>query len=283
MIYGFALSYNHPRDQKYLDTSLRLARKFIANLDADGVPVWVFKLSPGEFPLRDSSAASNAVCGLQEFYGFRIAKKARRCLHSGMTPNESDPKSGDINPSESEAKERINNSVAVTVAVLAAFMAITKVTDDNVCQAMERAKADEVNAWSYYQSKSIKQNLAELGRAQLAGLARTTSGDARVQIESQVTRYDAEIARYETEKAEIKAKAEQHGNSYAALNFRDDQFDLSDATLSIALGTLAVTALTGKRWLLVASWSVGGFGALLGVAGLARLGIHAGWLVKLLS
>jgi len=186
-----------------------------------------------------------------------------------------------MEPNESDAKERINNHVAVTVAILAAFMAITKVTDDNVCQAMEKEKANEVNAWSYYQSKSIKQNLAEVGRAQLA--AQTAPGNTREHVEAQVAKYDKEIARYESDKAEIYAKAKGHEKNYDALNFRDDQFDLSDATLSIALGMLAVTALTGKMWLLTTSWVIGGFGALLGMAGLLRLGIHFEWLVKLLS
>jgi unsaturated chondroitin disaccharide hydrolase len=75
-IYGFALSHSYTRDQKYLDTSLRLARKFIANLDADGVPVWDFKLSTGEVPLRDSSAASIAVCGFQELQRHGAADEA---------------------------------------------------------------------------------------------------------------------------------------------------------------------------------------------------------------
>jgi hypothetical protein len=188
-----------------------------------------------------------------------------------------------MEPNSSDAKERINNYVAVTVALLAVFMAVTKVKDDNICQAMVKAKSEEVNTWSYYQSKSVKQNLAELGRAQLTGLACTATGDAQTQIKGQITRYDSEIARYESEKAEIKQKAEKLEKEYNALNFRDDQFDLSDATLSISLGILAVTALTGKRSLLITSWAVGGFGALLGIAGLIGLSLHPDWIIKLLS
>jgi unsaturated chondroitin disaccharide hydrolase len=65
-IYGFALSYRYTRDQKYLDTSLRLARKFNQLLDGDPIPVWDFKLEKGDPALRDSSAAAVAVCGYQE-------------------------------------------------------------------------------------------------------------------------------------------------------------------------------------------------------------------------
>jgi unsaturated chondroitin disaccharide hydrolase len=38
-IYGFAMSYRYTGDTKYLDASLRLARKFIAQLDAEVVPI----------------------------------------------------------------------------------------------------------------------------------------------------------------------------------------------------------------------------------------------------
>ena len=185
---------------------------------------------------------------------------------------------------ESTLKDRINNAVAITVALLAAFMAVTKVKDDNICQAMVKEKSEEVNTWAFYQSKSVKQNLAELGRAQLTGFRLTTpEGETRTQIEAMVARYDTDIARYETEKVQIKKDAEQHGKNYDALNFRDDQFDLSDAILSIALAMLAVTALTGKRALLIWSWVVGGCGALLGIAGLVGMSLHPDWLIKLLS
>jgi unsaturated chondroitin disaccharide hydrolase len=65
-VYGFALSYGYTRNPKYLETSLRLARKFIADLDREIVPLWDFRLPKGAKPIRDASAASVAICGLQE-------------------------------------------------------------------------------------------------------------------------------------------------------------------------------------------------------------------------
>lgn len=65
-IYGFALAYRHTRNAAYLDTSARLANKFIGLLDAELVPLWDFRLPAGARQLRDSSAAAIAVCGLDE-------------------------------------------------------------------------------------------------------------------------------------------------------------------------------------------------------------------------
>ncbi len=72
-IYGFALSYRHTRVQKYLDASLRLARKFITQLDAEVAPVWDFRLPANAAPVRDTSAAAVAVCGLQELSKHHVA------------------------------------------------------------------------------------------------------------------------------------------------------------------------------------------------------------------
>jgi unsaturated chondroitin disaccharide hydrolase len=72
-IYGFALSYGYTRDQKYLDASLRLARKFNSQLNGEPIPVWDFRVPAGEPPLRDSSAAAVAVCGFQELEKHGVA------------------------------------------------------------------------------------------------------------------------------------------------------------------------------------------------------------------
>ena len=47
--------------------------------------------------------------------------------------------------------KRLSDLVAVTVVVLSVFMAISKTKDDNINQAMQKAKADAVNAWAEYQ------------------------------------------------------------------------------------------------------------------------------------
>jgi unsaturated chondroitin disaccharide hydrolase len=65
-IYGFALSYRYTGDKRYLEMSLRLARKFNQLLNGDDIPVWDFKLPAGEAQLRDTSAAAVVVCAYQE-------------------------------------------------------------------------------------------------------------------------------------------------------------------------------------------------------------------------
>lgn len=181
-----------------------------------------------------------------------------------------------------EAVSRLNNWVAVSVAVISVFLAVTKIKDDNIVQAMMLAKNNAVDTWAEYQSKRIKHHLSELGLNETEVL-RSVLRKGAPELEKQARRYTDVINRYETEEQELKRKARSYENEYDSLNFRDDQFDLSDATLSISLAMLAVTSLTRKRWLFAASWVFAGFGFVMGAAGLLGLSLHPGWLIGLLS
>jgi hypothetical protein len=179
----------------------------------------------------------------------------------------------------------LNTRVAIAVALVATFMGITKVKDDNIVQAMLQAKSDAVDTWNEFQAKSTKQHLAEVTldemTLQRAWVAHT-GVDPRL-LDAKIRFYRAESRRYDREKAALKAKAEGLERQYDALNFKDDQFDLSDATLSIALALMAMTALTRKRWLFIFAAGIAGIGVLMGLAGLLGWHLHPTALVRVLS
>jgi hypothetical protein len=178
---------------------------------------------------------------------------------------------------------RINAAVAVTVAILATFMGICKVKDDNIVQAMQQAQADKLDHWNFYQARHIRQDMAEATVVQL----RLTSADrpaAQASAYAQaIEHYDNLVQEQRQKKDELKAQAEQDQKNYDALNFRDDQFDLSDALLAIAIALLAVTALTQLWWLYLLALLPIGTGVLMGLAGLGGWHLHPDGLVRLLS
>ena len=178
---------------------------------------------------------------------------------------------------------RLNAAVAVTVAVLATFMGICKVKDDNIVQAMQQAQADKLDHWAYYQSRTLRADVAEATATQLE-LAKAGAPAAQARAYDQaIASYRAKAADQTKKRDELKAQAEADQQTYDALNYRDDQFDLSDALLAIAIALLAVTALTRLWPLFFVTLVPTFFGVLMGVAGLAALPIHPGALVKLLS
>ena len=189
----------------------------------------------------------------------------------------------DISDAISEAVEqaresRLHSWIALLVAITATFMALSSVKAGNIGQGMAEAQAQMVNAWSYFQAKSTKQALAEATLAQLTvqrDLGVTTMAPPLIaQLNERIKKYEANVARYEVEKNEIKTAAEGHQKEYARLGIHDDQFDLSDAALSVAIALLGITALTMKRWLLVFAIAFMLFGFFFGIAGFLGLDVH---------
>ena len=80
-----------------------------------------------------------------------------------------------------------------------------------------------------------------------------------------------------------QAQAEKYQKTYDDLNLHDDQFDLSDAALSVSIALFGVTALTKKRWLLGVAFAFMLFGVFFGVAGFAGWSVHPSALMSWLS
>ena len=95
--------------------------------------------------------------------------------------------------------------------------------------------------------------------------------------------YEAAIEKYRKRAEEASAEAKKNEEAYDSLGYRDDQFDMSDMFLSIAMSLLAVSALTGKRWLFYFSMVLSTFGVIMGVAAFVQLHIHPNFLVKFLT
>ncbi len=180
-------------------------------------------------------------------------------------------------------RSRLNTRVAITVALLATFMGICKVKDDNLVQAMQQAQADRVDHWSYYQAKNIRAEVAHATADQLRAQLPAKLALQSEAMRSAIVRYDS-IARNEDGKKEtVRQQALQDQATYDALNYRDDQFDLSDAMAALAISMLAMTSLTQKRWLYLAALVPTALGVLMGLAGLMGWHVHSDILARLLS
>lgn len=181
------------------------------------------------------------------------------------------------------SRSRLNTRVAITVALLATFMGICKVKDDNLVQAMQQAQADRVDHWSYYQAKNIRAEVAHATADQLRAQLPVTVALQSEVVRSTIIRYDS-IAKNEDGKKEIvRLQALQDQATYDALNYRDDQFDLSDTMAALAISMLAMTSLTQKRWLYLAALVPTALSVLMGISGLFGWHVHSDTLARLLS
>ena len=121
--------------------------------------------------------------------------------------------------------------------------------------AIRRTEASD--QWNFYQAKSSKQNLAELG-------AVLASADA-------ATRYRTEVDRYNKEKQEIMAKAQElekrseelEAKSEAAMHVHH-RWAQAMTLIQIAIALAAITLLTRSRGLQFVSYGVAGVSVVLG-------------------
>lgn len=169
-----------------------------------------------------------------------------------------------------QVADRLISLIAVLVAVLATVMALFNIKGGNVGQAMAQAQAGSLNAWAYFQAKSTKQGLAESMLDQLLVEREGNSGlnaEARTLLETKIEFYREKLDRYEREKLEIKAQAEAYEQEYDRLNVHDDQLDVAEASINMALALLGVAALTRRRWLVWFALVFVGVGLASGIAG----------------
>jgi hypothetical protein len=178
---------------------------------------------------------------------------------------------------------RLNTWVALTVAILATFMAVCKIKDDNICQGMQQAQADKIDHWGYYQARNLREEVAKSTLAQLTLQAAISPASQQAAYKAAIDKYEALAKEQEAKKKEVMAQAQDDEKTYDSLNYHDDQFDLSDALLAISISLLALTALTHKRWLYFLALVPTGFGLLMGLAGLLGWALHPDALTKLLS
>ncbi len=187
----------------------------------------------------------------------------------------------DINETIQESVEharesKINGRVALLVAISATFMAICNIKDGNIVQSMSQAQAHSIDSWSYFQAKSTKQSIAE-NSLEMIKMQKPPGSD------SVVKKLEDKIANYEKEKAEIKSQAEGYAKEYDDINVFDDQFDMTEAFLSIAIAMLGVTALTQKRWLLYFAGSVALAGMIFGLTAFMKISLHSDFISKILG
>jgi Domain of unknown function (DUF4337) len=200
-----------------------------------------------------------------------------------IDPMESATAATESESSERAAASRLSTWVAITVALLATFLGVCKVKDDNIVQAMQQAQADKLDHWAFYQARNIREEVAKAALVQLTLAEPSAPAAKRLKYLDAVTAYERLIAEQSQKKEELRRQAEQDQRAYDALNYRDDQFDLSDTLVALAISMLALTALTHKKWLYWVALVPTALGVMMGLAGLFGWHLHSDFLARLLS
>lgn len=175
--------------------------------------------------------------------------------------------------------DRFNRMVAIAVAVVAVLMTLGKIKNEKIVEHMLAVQAKELDQWNYFQSKSIKQHLFQLQVEQWE-LQRETANmaaPARQRVDGKLKKWQGEIKRYDKEKGEAQASAEEARREYEHLEARNDQFHFAEAVLSLSIALFAVASLARSRMLFGLGMFFAAVGFVMGVAGFLGHTLYPAW------
>jgi hypothetical protein len=185
---------------------------------------------------------------------------------------------------ENEAAEKFRNRAALLIACLAAVLAVGGLGGGNATDDMIGSNIKASDTWAFYQAKNVRQTMYEIEADKLeASLAAGTVPAAeRTAAEARLKAYRATIARYDSEpdaedptrgegKKELMAQAKAHEAAFEEASQRDNNFDLAEVALQLALVLGSVAILAVNRWILALSAALGAAGTLLMLNGFLLL------------
>ncbi len=112
-------------------------------------------------------------------------------------------------------------------------------------------QGQETSQWAYYQAKSIKSYIYEIQKQKLElemlSLKTGQSGSLADKYLKIMNDYDKQIKRYDKEKEEIKAKADDLSKSKEDAQARAGNFGYALIFLQISIMLSSISALTKKK------------------------------------
>ena len=185
---------------------------------------------------------------------------------------------------ENEAAETFRNRAALLIAVLAAVLAVGGLGGGNATDDMVANNIKASDTWAFYQAKNVRQTMYEIeaGKLKAALAAGTVPAAERPAAEARLKEYEATVARHDSEpdpkdptngegKKELSAQAQAHEADFAEASARDNNFDLAEVALQLALVLGSVAILAVNRWILTLSLALGLAGSLLTLNGFLLL------------
>ncbi|MEO6929756.1 MAG: DUF4337 domain-containing protein [Casimicrobiaceae bacterium] len=153
----------------------------------------------------------------------------------------------------------VMTAILATVGAIFSFQGGAEQNDALIYKndaAIRRTEASD--QWNFYQSKSGKQNLAELA-------ATLTTGETQAGYRKEAARYQAEKAAIEPRaKALEAASSEAERRSEVSLHTHH-RWAQAMTLIQVAISLAAITLLARKRWLQYGAYAVGGVGVAIAV------------------
>ena len=144
---------------------------------------------------------------------------------------------------EKEQREAWTKYVSLSVVVIAVIAAIATQWGGKYSSRTQMSQAQASDQWAFYQAKSIKQHLDEVTLVQLTRAGTPADGE----IAATVKRLRGDLARYDQEKADIKAKAESLERIRDDASRRSGKMGMAVSYFTVAIATASICMVTKKK------------------------------------
>ena len=144
---------------------------------------------------------------------------------------------------EKERREAWTKYVSLTVVIIAVFAAVATQWGGKYSSRTQMSQAQASDQWSFYQAKSIKQHLVETTLTQVR-----RGGDTNdVELARTTKKLGDDLARYDKEKAEIKAKAEGLEKVRDDASKRSGTLGQAISFFTVAIASASICLVTKKK------------------------------------
>ncbi len=163
----------------------------------------------------------------------------------------------------------LESVTALSTSIIAAFLSISSIIGGAMGDDEIIFNSRATNEWAYFQSKSIKQNLAENNLVLLKLELNRISNDTALKNSylAQIKTTESEVKRYEKEKKEISKNAKAYQAASEKLNQKGDFFDYAEGFYQISIVLSALTLLLKRRSMWILSIILGIIGICLTIWG----------------
>jgi hypothetical protein len=145
----------------------------------------------------------------------------------------------ELSENAEHAKAPFEKTVAVSMAIIAAGLAVVSVLGHSYANEELLAQQKANDQWAYYQAKSIRRYNSDIAR----DIFKTLTNSAAAMI----AKYDANVAKYEKEGEEIQAEARNLEKESELNGRRALRLHTSEVFLEIGIVFASLAILTKRR------------------------------------
>ncbi len=163
-------------------------------------------------------------------------------------------------------KERVEEShspfdryVSVTMAILAVLLAADSLFSHRAHTEELLNQAQASDQWAYYQAKSIRRAMYEMG----GELTKLTNAPASPETQAVATAFKNNVAKYEKDGEAIQEQARDLEKERDLFSKRANRYDLAEIFFEIAIVACSLAILTKRREMWLASIALGAVGAVV--------------------